>query len=267
MVQILHNKNLATKFQILVEIANSGPNIQQRDIAKKLDVTPQAISDYIRQLVKEGLLTSDGRSRYRATTEGVNWVIKVLRELRNYSTFVEQAVANISVCAAVADGNLVKGQTVGLEMEEGLLFATEKVGEGARGIACSDARAGEDVGVSNIEGIVNLEIGKVTILEVPGIQRGGSRMVDTDQLKSESASGRLVGAIGIEALVAVRKLDIKLVYAYGVAEAAIEAAHSGLSPLIVCVDDETSGLIRRLGEESVDYELIGLRKDEDRTNT
>ena len=132
MVEILRNKNLATKFQILVEIANNGPNIQQRDIAKKLGVTPQAISAYIGQLVKEGLLASDGRSRYRVTTEGVNWVIKVLRELRSYSTFIEQAITNISVCTAVADGNLLKGQAVGLEMKEGLLFATEAVGEGAQ---------------------------------------------------------------------------------------------------------------------------------------
>lgn len=268
MVEILRNKNLATKFQILVEVANSGPNIQQRDIAKKLDVTPQAISDYIRQLVKEGLLTSDGRSRYRATTEGVNWVIKILRELRSYNTFIEQAITNISVCAAVADGDLLEGQTVGLEMKEGLLFATEKVGDGARGIACSDARAGEDIGVSNIEGIVNLEIGKVTILKVPSIQRGGSRMIDIDRLKGEIGGRRLVGAIGIEALVALRKLDTtKLVYAYGVAEAAIEAANSGLCPLVVCVDDEALGLIRRLEEENIEYELIDLRKSEQHDST
>jgi len=82
MAEVLRNKNLATRFQILVEIANSGPNIQQQDIAKKLYVTPQAISDYTRQLVDEGLLISDGRSKYRLTSEGVNWVIKTLRELR-----------------------------------------------------------------------------------------------------------------------------------------------------------------------------------------
>jgi putative transcriptional regulator len=42
MVEILQNKNSATRFQILVEIAASGPNIQQKDIATKLGVTPQA---------------------------------------------------------------------------------------------------------------------------------------------------------------------------------------------------------------------------------
>jgi putative transcriptional regulator len=260
MVEILRNKNLATKFQILVEIANSGPNIQQRDIAAKLNVTPQAISDYIRQLVKEALLASGGRSKYRVTNEGVNWIIKVMRELRSYNTFVENAITNISVCAAVADSNLIKGQTVGLEMKEGLLFATEKAREGARGIACSDVRAGESVGVSNIDGIVGLETGKVTILKVPGVQRGGFGMVDIARLRKEGGSGKLVGAIGIEALVALKKLDAKYIYAYGVKEAAIEAASSGLHPLIVCVDDETLDFIRRLEEENIDYELIDLRK-------
>lgn len=265
-MEILRNKNLASKFQILVEIANSGPNIQQRDIARKLEVTSQAISDYVRQLTEEGLLASDGRSRYRVTNEGVNWVIKILRELRSYNIFIERAITNISVCAAVADGNLVKGQTVGLKMKGGLLFATEKAGEGAKGIACSDARDGEDIGVSNIDGIVNLEIGKVTILKVPSIQRGGSRLVDIDRLKNEIGGRRLVGAIGIEALVALRQLNTKFVYAYGAKEAAIEAANSGLYPLVVCTDNEVSGLVRRLDEENIKYELIGLGKGGDQVN-
>lgn len=267
MVEILRNKNLGSKFQILVEIANSGPNIQQRDIAKRLDVTPQAISDYIGQLVKEGLLTSDGRSRYRATAAGVNWIIKVLRELRHYSTFTAKAITNISVCAAVADCDLVKGQTVGLKMKDGLLIATDKVGREAKGIAFSDARAGQDIGVSNIEGIVDLEIGKITILKVPSIQRGGSKMADIDRLKSEIGGRNVLGAIGIEALVALKQLDIRSSYIYGVKEAAIEAALSGLCPLIVCVDDETSALIGRLEEENIDYELIDLRKGEDHDKT
>ena len=81
MIEVLRNKNQTTRVQILAEIANSGPHIQQRDIAKKLGITPQAISDYIGQLVKDGLLTLDGHSKYRVTHEGVNWIIKVLKEL------------------------------------------------------------------------------------------------------------------------------------------------------------------------------------------
>ena len=262
MVEILRNKNLATKFQILVEVASGGPNIQQRDVAKKLGVTPQAVSDYVKQLSGEGLLTSDGRSKYKVTNEGVNWIIKILRELRSYNTFIEKAITNISTCAAIADGNLVKGQPVGLIMKNGLLFATGKVGDGAKGMACLSASAGDDVGVSNIEGIVRLEIGRLTILKVPSVQKGGSRAVDSQRLRKEIADRKLVGAIGIESLVALRQVGAKFVYAYGATEAAIEAAHSGMHPVVVCIDDMTSTLITRLQEQNINYELIDLTKGE-----
>jgi len=261
MAEVLRNKNLATRFQILVEIANSGPNIQQQDIAKKLYVTPQAISDYTRQLVDEGLLISDGRSKYRLTSEGVNWVIKTLRELREYDTLIERAITNISVCTAVAAVDLVEGQMVGLEMKDGLLFAIADARKGARGVAAAKARAGEDVGVASIEGVVQMAIGRVTVLKVPGIQKGGSGMVALERVRKEVSDRKLVGAIGIEAIVALGKLGIENVYIYGVAEAAIEAARSGLSPVIVCIDDEIPGLIGRLGEADIDYELIDSKED------
>ncbi len=260
MAQILQNKSLATRFQILAEIATNQPNIQQKDIAKKLDVTPQAISEYIKELVKDGSLTSDGRSKYRLTREGVDWVLKSLRELRDYSTFVEKAVTNITVCAAVADCDLSRGQVVGLEMKDGLLFATESAEKGAKGVATSDAGKGKDVGISEIEGIVELEKGEITILRVPGIQKGGSNSVDLTRLRKELKRKGLVGAIGIEALVTLQQIDSKPQYLYGVTEAAINAAHSGLSFLIVCVDDETPNLLTKLGEENLDYELLDLRK-------
>ncbi len=267
MAQVLRNKNLLTKFQILVEIAAKQPNIQQRDIARRLNITPQAISEYIKELIKEGSVTSEGRSRYKVTTEGVNWVIKALRELRSYSSFAVKAVANISVSAAVADCNLSQGQAVGLKMKDGLLFATNTMGEGARGIAVSDAQDGEDVGISEIEGIVGLEIGKITILKVPDIQGGGSKSIDLTRLKKEISNRGLVGATGIEALVALRQIGAEPDCFYGVKEAVVEAAYTGLSPVVVCVDSQTSDLLQRLEEENIDYELIELRKGKDQANT
>lgn len=259
MVKILGNKNLATRFQILIEVADKGPNVQQQDIAMKLEVTPQAISDYIRQLSDDGLLVSDGRSRYRVTAEGVNWTIKILRELRDYNAFVEKAITSISVCAAVAEGDLVKSQKVGLKMKDGLLFATEQAGDGATGIAATDARKWEDVGVTDVEGIVKLETGKATILKVHSIQKGGSRKFDIDRLRSEIKGRLFIGAIGIEALVVLKQLDAAFCM-YGVTEAAIEAAHSGLDPLILSVEDAIPDLIKRLEEERIDYDLIDTQK-------
>ena len=259
MVEILQNKNSATRFQILVEIAASGPTIQQKSIAVKLGVTPQAISDYIRQLMEEELVISTGRAHYRVSTKGVNWMLRVLRELRGYASLVEQAVTNITVCAAIAECDINRGQAVGLKMKNGLLFATSQADGGARGMAVSSVSQGEDVDVSNIEGLVELTRGKVTILQVPSIQKGGSRQVELELLRAQVANNQQVGAIGIEALISLRRVDIEPRYLYGVTEAAIEAAQCGLSFIIVCTDDAIHGLIKRLQEAQLNYELIDLR--------
>ncbi len=259
MVEILQNKNAATRFQILVEIAASGPSIQQKSIAAKLGVTPQAISDYIRQLVNEDLVVSTGRSHYRVSTKGVNWMLTVLRELRGYASLVEQAVTNITVCAAIAECDINQGQAVGLKMKNGLLFATSQTNGGARGMAVSSVSQGEDVDVTNIEGLVELTRGRVTILQVPVIQKGGSRQVDLELLKAQVADNEPVGAIGIEALISLRRVDIEPRYLYGVTEAAVEAAQCGLPFIIVGTDDAIPGLIKRLQEEGLNYDLIDLR--------
>ena len=261
MAQILRNKSLATKFQILVQVATNQPNIQQKDIARKLDITPQAVSEYIKEMIKDGSLTSDGRSKYRITTKGVNWVLKELIKLRGYLIFVQRAITNITVSAAVADYDLFQGQVVGLTMKDGLLFATDALGNAVKGVAVSNARKGEDVGVSNIQGIIEFEIGRITVLGIPSIQRGSSRNVNLARLKKELSKKELVGAIGIEALIALRRIDIEPHYFYGVTGAAIEAAHSGLSFLIVCSDDAIPDLLKRLEEENLSYRLLDLSKD------
>ncbi len=258
MVEILQNKNSASRFQILVEIAAHGPGIHQKTIAAKLGFTPQAISDYIHQLSEEALVLSAGRSTYKVTAKGVNWMVKVLREVNDYVSLVQQAITNITTCAAIAEDDLKQGQAVGLKMKDGLLFASNQVEGGARGIALSSVSQGEDVDVSNIEGLVDLTRGKVTILQVPSIQKGGSRRVDSKRLQVKVNANRQVGAIGIEALIALRQANIEPRYLYGVTEAAVEAARCGLSFTVVCTDDAISGLLKRLQEEDLNYELVDL---------
>lgn len=258
MVEILQNKNSATRFQILVEIAAGGPGIQQRKIAAKLGITPQAVSDYVRRLVAEEMIISNGRSSYRVSTKGVNWILKMLRELQGYVSVVQQVITNITVCAAIADSDMKQGQPVGLKMKDGLLYATAQINVGARGIAASSARQGEDIGIANIEGLVGLTRGKVTILQVPGVQKGGSRQVDMKRLKAYIGKSQNVGAIGIEALAVLRRAGMEPQYLYGVAEGIIESAHCGLSSTVVCTDDALLELLKKMEEEKLDYKLIDL---------
>jgi putative transcriptional regulator len=259
MIEVLRNKNLTTKFQILAEIADGGPDIQQREIARKLEITPQAVSDYIAQLVKEKMVTALGRSSYKVTNEGINWLIKALRELSSYNIFIQRALNNISVCAAIAEDDLEKGQRVAIKMKDGLLFALADSDSGAAGITTSSAHAGEDVGISNISGIVPLDVGNVTIVKIPSVERGGSRKVNYTIVKKQAAASQPVTSLGLEAAVVLGKVGVDF-YRYGAPGAAVEAARSGLNPLVVCVDNETSELIARLEEEKIRYQLIDAEK-------
>jgi len=259
-VEILQNKNAATRFQIMVEIAASGPSIPQKSIAAKLGVTPQAISDYIQQLTDEKLIVSMGRSSYKVSTKGVNWKLQILRELRSYIASVQNVVTNITVCAAIAACDIESGQRVGLKMKDGLLMATDQTNGDARGIAVSAAKQGEDIDVANIEGLVELTRGKVTILQVPAIQKGGSKQTDTGKLKDYISDNKQLGTIGIEALISLRKINVEPRYLYGVVDAAIEAAQCGLPFTAVVTDDATPEFMKKLQEKGVDYTLIDLRR-------
>jgi putative transcriptional regulator len=259
MVEILRNKNLATRFQILVEMAANQPDVRQKYIARRLGITPQAVSDYIKQLLKEGLLLSEGRLRYRVSIKGVDWMLRQLKEVQEYLVSVTEVVNSVKVSAAIAGADLQRGQTVGLVMRDGLLVATEDSSAGATGVIVSDAAGGDDVGVTNVRGIINLEAGEITVLGVPGVQRGGSKNTALDQLENLARTARPLAAIGVEAISALKRIGCEPDYVYGAREAVIEAANSGLSPLLVCVDEEVPMLIKRLGQAGIRHRLLNLR--------
>lgn len=257
---LLRSMNLMTKFQILVEIAQYQPDVQQRDIAKRLGLSVQAISDYVGELTKDGWIETHGRSKYRITKEGVGWLMKGVREWESYSRSMHSAIKGIAASAAIAKDELAEGQRVGLVMRDGLLFATRRAHSEAHGITICDAHAGEDVGVIDIEGIVPLKLRPVTILRHPSIRNGGSRQANLKSLKERVKDKQFIGAVGLESLVSLRKQQIEASCFYGVQDAVIEAARSGLSTVVVCVDDAVSELVARLEEKRMDYEIAEIRK-------
>ena len=84
--------------------------------------------------------------------------------------------------------------------------------------------------------------------------------MDRRRLKSYVAKSQRVGAIGIEALAAIRQVGIEPQYRYGVTEAIIESAQCGLSFTVACTDDALLDLIRRLEEENLYYDMIDLAR-------
>lgn len=256
---ILRSKKEITKFQILVEIAGHQPDVMQKEIAQRIGITPQAVSEYIKDLVSEGYLFSDGRMRYRITKNGVEWVLERAIELKKYARFVmEDIVSHVSVATAIARGRFKKGNAVSLMMENGLLYAGTD-GD-VTGITTSNAEVGEDVGVTDLKGMISFPQVNITICKVPRVEKGGSRSVDLEMLKSKSIDKPYIAAIGVEALISLRKISVQPNILFGAKESVVEAAFHGLSSLVVSVDEEVPSLLNRLEAEGLNYEVVDLSK-------
>lgn len=261
MIDLLHSKKESTKFQILVEITAHQPNVRQREIAEKVGITPQAVSEYIKELTDDGLIFSDGRVRYKVTKKGIEWVIERTAELRRYANYVmEDVISHVSVWTAIADEDYKAGQKVSLVMRNGLLYANTKEQNRATGILISDATAGDDVGVTDLHGLIELEDVNIKICKVPRIERGGSRQVDMNLLDELVKNNNYICALGVESLIALRKVGREPNVMFGAKESVVEAAFHGVSSIVVSVDEEVPLLLNRLESEGLTYELYDLRK-------
>ncbi len=232
MIKILQTKSGVTKFQVLIEIAAHQPNVRQKEIAAKIGITPQAVSEYIKELVNDGLIVTEGRVRYRITKEGVEWVLDNATEMKQYARFVMEDIINhISTWTAIAKEDVKEDQQVYLKMEGGLLYVSST--EKNRCIRqCNFRRICWRRCRSNKPArLIDLENATITICKVPRIERGGSRKVDIERLRVLTSSKPYIAAIGVEALIALRKLDITPNVMFGSNESVIEAAYHGLSSL------------------------------------
>ncbi len=61
---------------------------------------------------------------------------------------------------------------------------------------------------------------------------------------------------------ALKKADATMIHFFGVKEAAAESAQHGMYPLVACVEDEISGLIKGLEEGNIIYELVDIKASE-----
>ena len=259
--KILQSKSEMTKFQVLTEIAAHQPNVRQKEIAIKIGITPQAVSEYIKELTAEGLIHSDGRVRYKITKDGVEWVLGNASELKRYSQLVmEDIISHVSTWTAICDEAIQKDDKVYIEMRKGLLYANRGRDTGIYGTAIMNGERGYDVGVTDLKGYMHVETESITICKIPRIKRGGSTFTNLDRLKPIVESKPYIGAVGTEALMALKRIGITPDVMFGASESVIQAAYHGLSSVVVIVEDEVSHLMGRLENENIPYEIMDLSK-------
>ena len=254
MVDVLDSKRAATKFRVLVEIADRQPAVNQGEIADAVGVTSQAISEYIRELVDQGFVEKEARSRYRVTKRGVDWLIQQAADVRRFADHVtDDVLGSMQEDAAFATDDVESGEAVSLSIDGGMLHA-EPGDEGpATGVATSDAAAGEVVGVTGFTGIIDLEPGDVTVFQVSPIR--SEHPEPSEKLAAAAAAADLVAAAGVEAVAALRRSDRQADVTFAAGEVAADAAGRGLDVIVVATTDLGGRVTDALRDAGLAYEV------------
>ncbi len=266
-MEIFKKRGAMTKFQILSEISKQEPHLKQKDLAERLGITVQAVSENIKSLIDDGYITSkDGRSPYKITQEGIKKVKKDAVTLRKYSDGVLEVMNHYqSVWPAIAKEDIKKGDTVGLFMENGLLYASHSE-QAANATAVSDAKIGEDVALGELNGMIELNVGNVLIITIPTIKEGGSNSTDLNLIKTIYEVGfkewgdnnqiDKVAAVGTVSHAVANKLDIPIDIQFAAAASTASAARKGLNIMALSVGNMTKSFIKAVEAEDIKYHVI-----------
>jgi putative transcriptional regulator len=255
-VGVLRNKREATRYRILVEIAERQPAVSQREIAGAIGVTSQAVSDYIQELIGEGQVRKRGRGRYEVTKEGVDWLISNTDDLRAFLDHVtENVIGEVEVETAIATADIAEAQPVSLSMREGALHARPGATGSATAVAVTDAERGDAIGVTDFEGIVEFEPGTVTIVSIPRVDEPETPP-DTDAVRDRAGEHDLLATAGTEALVLAREAGLEPDLRFGTAPGVREAATKGLDVLLLSATQLLGEHTSELRDADVSYEVI-----------
>jgi len=251
-MNVLLSRKDTIRFLILSELMID-PGCNQRDIARKLKLTPQAISEHFKELINENYIKVVHKGYYEVTKKGEDWMSKNLVDLYLFSEQLLKKIYSKTI-VAIARGKISENDSVRYWFGDGYVFAEKS--EKGNGIAMTSADDGEDVLIKPTGSFEPPRKGEIIIVKVPDVSGGGSRKVDLKKfgelIKSRPMS--IVVAIGVESLVACRKVRIEPIF-FGAKEACIQAAHHGSGVIVACTETMLNDLLRSLIDEGLEFEI------------
>ncbi|MEK6976437.1 MAG: winged helix-turn-helix transcriptional regulator [Candidatus Thermoplasmatota archaeon] len=263
----LRDRTAITRLLIVAELQRR-PGGTLSDVADALGITVQAVSVHARALAASGFLHLDDGS-YQVSPKGLQSLHEGVRNLHEALNDLAAPLDVIQVTSAVAASSIAAGQSVGLYMEDGDLAARPSTTAPSRGKARNAAKAGDEVIVAHLQGMVRLEPGRLTLVSLPGPAEGGIGKIDRPGL-TRLLQGRTpakVGAHGTGARILARSLAkdgfAPLDFEFAADRAAFNAAERGLGVLLFVTRDRlpevmeamerlNAGTLRRVTVELVE---------------
>ncbi len=184
----------------------------------------------------------------------------------NFVESVSKPFNVLKVRCVIAGTDVYSGETVGLIMKNGTLSTT--IGDvclnskiTAFGRVLFNAKAGEDIVVSEITGILSPKTGDIHIVPIPRVIEGGSRAVDLETICTIIARlcPHKIGAMGTSAKVVVRKAGIQCDFEVDVIQSSILAALRGLNVMVFATGGMVDRVIQKIesnnkqGEQQIKY--------------
>ena len=252
-----------TEFQILSEIMRKQPHIKQREIAEALGITVQGVSEHIRNLLRKGYITSRGRGKYVLTEKGI-WVLK--NWISQFRDYLEEVNRNIyrykDIWPAIAYEDIEDGERVYLFMRRGLLYASKYVKAPSTAEVVEGGRRGEDIAITNIEGIIEMEKGKVTVIRVPPRINGGSKNVNYHLIREILDRNRdaVVASMGTVSYVVSQKLKITPEIRFAVLEGIVKACERGCNVVCLVTGRMTERVVKVLDSNRIKYTVLDATK-------
>ena len=269
---LFRDKSEFTKFQILLEIMRNQPHVKQKDISDKIGITIQAISKYFKRLSKEGLLEAGSeRADYRLTPKGIAKLHEGTRNIANYVKTIKNELKVEHAWIALATHPVKTGEQVGLITKGGIFYTvpTNDPATEAVGIATNDAKPGEDIGLKDLKGKVKLKQGKILIVKLPSIRKGGSRAVDIAKIKAlyDEFKPDRIGVMGAVGRAVLNKLELKADIEFGISHAAAAAASRGLNIFVLVVGRMVNRMIQEIDSQNLRFagDIIYEVKDAQKT--
>ncbi len=263
-MKLLRDLKETTKLLTLLEIVNARPRALQT-ISSKLGITVQGMSDYVRGMTEEGLVKKIS-GEYRATKKGVELLESRMFELKEFVDSSIKQLEIIDICGAIAGNDVRKDEEVGLFMEDGVLVAYSGRDSPSRGIAMNDSRKGEDVAVKDPSGMVSLKPGRITVLQIPSLQDGGTHKVSITDAKKvlKELQYDKVAIMDVVSRALLNALDIKPDFDFAPLPSSFEAAQKGMDVAIIASGETVPLVISELEaensrlEDPIQYEVKTL---------